>query len=92
MEKVYIVKIATSRNDYETLASIDVCTTKEVALKDFKRRIEEIKNDSDNVFGCTYHVWKDEVEEYEEEDSYYATNGCGAWVDISIEEKDLYDE
>lgn len=92
MEKVYVVKVATSQNDDETLARIDVCTTKEVALKHFKHHIKDIKNDSDNVFGCTYHVWEDEVEEYENEDSYYATDGCGTWVDISIEEKDLYDE
>ena len=92
MEKVYIVKITTCQNDDETLVMIDVCATKEVALKHFKRRIKEIKNNSDNVFGCTYHDWEDEVEEYEKEDSYYATDGCGTYVDISIEEKDLYNE
>lgn len=91
-EKVYVVKTETCWKDDEPSVVLEVCTTKDVCLKHFKQEIERIKYDN-NMWDATPDEWEDEgIEVEESEEQWFATNYCGTWATITMEEYPLYNE
>lgn len=91
-EKVYVIKTETCEHDGDLSTTLKVCTTKEVCLKHFKREIERIKNEV-TMWDANPDEWEDEgIEVEESEEQWFATNYCGTWATITMEERPLYNE
>lgn len=91
-EKVYVIQTETCWQDGEPSTVLEICTTKEVCLKRFKREIERIKNEV-TMWDANPDEWEDEgIEVEESEEQWFATNCCGTWAIITMEEHPLYNE
>lgn len=93
-EKVYVVKTETCYHDGDFSTMLQICTTKEVCLKRFKQQIERIKNNINvTLWDVKPDAWEDEgIEVEESEEQWFATDYCGTWATITMEEHPLYNE